>query len=155
VSSTSPNTFSVLALALASSEIHSQGRPHNVHPIYLCMFYFLSHARFARVHREIREKQPFPPIGRYRLEEKFSAPQAQKDFKPEEFAESMSLSLQSVSLRLERNFTLRGLCELCVRHLFIWLRRRRSASSAVLRWDFYFGQERGRVYVSGPIVIKY
>ena len=90
--------------------------------------YFLSHARFARVHRELREKQPFPPIGRYRLEEKFSAPQAQKDFKPEKFAEGMSLSLQSASLRLERNFTLCGLRELCVRHLFIWLRRRRAVN---------------------------
>ena len=50
------------------------------------------------------------------MEEKFSAPQAQKDFKPEKFAEGMSLSLQSASLRLERNFTLCGLCDLCARH---------------------------------------
>jgi len=50
---------------------------------------------FARVHRELREKQPFPPIGRYRL---------------------------------ERNFTLCGLRDLCVRHLSIPVR-------------FYFAQE--------------
>jgi len=63
--------------------------------------FILSHARFARVHRELREKQPFPPIGRYRLVEKFSTPQAQKDFKSEKFTEGMSLSLQS---RLWRNW---------------------------------------------------
>jgi hypothetical protein len=56
------------------------------------------------------------------LEEKFSALQAQKDFKLEKFAEGMSLSLQSAFLRLERNFTLCDLRELCVRDLFIWLR---------------------------------
>ncbi|MCJ7748292.1 MAG: hypothetical protein MUP27_11160 [Desulfobacterales bacterium] len=63
------------------------------------------------------------------MEEKFSAPQAQKDFKPEKFAEGMSLSLQSASLRLERNFTLCGLRDLCVRHLFLWLRLCRTVAS--------------------------
>ena len=37
------------------------------------MFYFLSHARFARAHRELREKQPFSPIPpQAGLEKKFT-----------------------------------------------------------------------------------
>ena len=70
--------------------------------IYLSMFYFLSHARLPRTMLEVRglrsspqrnqRKATFSSNREIPIEEEFSAPQAQKDFKPEEFAEGMSLS---------------------------------------------------------------
>jgi hypothetical protein len=46
------------------------GEPYPLYDISLHVPFF-SHARFARVHREFREKQPFLPIGISPIGEKF------------------------------------------------------------------------------------
>jgi len=97
---------------------------------YVFIFCSLSHARFAREHRGPREESLiFHRIGRYRFDESTQRRKHAKTSNPI-FCRGHEAYGESVSPRFSINIYLPQLplylCGLCVRHLFIWLRRRRA-----------------------------